>query len=231
MVKLSGRLQTIADMIDPCGAVTDVGCDHALLSIYLLEQGKVDFALGSDLREGPLKMAEANKERAGFTDQLSLVKWDGVPASPPDGALVIAGMGGMLMARILNDAADRLHHFSQIILEPQSDLDVLRKAVASLGFFISDEEMVIDEGKYYAVIKAQPGTQEPLTDKEWLYGPFLIRKRNEALKGYLLAQGALREKLIDTLEASQSENSRIKCAQVRQEKELIQEVLSLYEES
>ena len=103
MIELSKRMQSVADMIQPCDAVGDIGCDHAFVSIYLVEQRRAKRVIASDVRRGPIAIAKRNIEAMNLSDQIEIRMGDGLDTIVPGevNAVVLAGMGGMLMIDIL----------------------------------------------------------------------------------------------------------------------------------
>ena len=165
-IKLSRRLETITNEVPAGSVVFDVGCDHAHVPIRLLQEEKVPFAYGLDVAEGPLKIAETNLELAGLTDQCSLMRSDGFSAIDTESVaadlgerfpaasrvLIIAGMGGILMERILGEDPDKTLFFDEMILSPQSEQWLVREMLESLSIPIISEKMVEEDGKFYPVI-------------------------------------------------------------------------------
>lgn len=177
MIKLSKRLSAAASFVREGSAVADVGCDHAHLSIALVETGTSPFAVASDVRSGPLKAAKANIEAAGLSDRIAAVICDGIPedlpsiacrlakmtsseagVDGPDITLVITGMGGLLITDIISRGDVTL--FSRMVLSPQRDADVLRRKLRDSGIAIVSERMIEEEGKFYPIIAAEPAAYE-----------------------------------------------------------------------
>ena len=222
MTRLSRRLACALDLVPAGRPVLDVGCDHAFTSIALVESGKCPFCVASDVRPGPLLAAEKNIREASLEGKIKTVLADGIPEnigeimsglfagnggrkdgasdSIPGAACVITGMGGMLIRRILEDAGERLDLFDALVLSPQSEPDKVRRCLSGLHFKIASERMVKEDGKYYPMILCARGEGEPISAKEALYGPVLLRERDPVLHEYLLKQrGALsviREELL-----------------------------------
>ena len=255
---ISKRLQTIVDMVKPGCYVCDVGCDHAYTSIALVENGKCPYAVASDVRPGPLAAAQKNIDDAGLTEKISVCLADGVPAGVhellPEGrrTLVITGMGGMLICRILGEAGERAAAFDEMVLSPQSDIDLVRKKLFDMDFTIDDEEMLIDEGKYYTVIRAEknsePGirrerkacaaeSSEPnggdshFTEKraELLYGPVLLGKRHPVLRKYLEKQEGTFEAILENLRRAGRGEDDERYREVNLKREVLREAQRYYE--
>lgn len=141
--------------IDKRPVVADIGCDHGYVSIYLVESGIASRAIAMDVRKGPLSGALNNIHDFGFSDHIKTRLSDGLKALEPGeaDAIIIAGMGGKLMMRILEegDPVALGVHFG--VLQPQSDLGEFRKYLRDKGYVILDEKIVFDDGKYYFPMK------------------------------------------------------------------------------
>ena len=164
-MELSKRLQTVANAVTPGSRVADVGTDHGYVPIYLVERGLCPEAIAMDVNEGPLARAEEHIRAEGLSDRIQTRKSDGLAALAPEetDAVVIAGMGGALMCRILQDATAFLEAGRELILQPQSEWFKVRRLLSASGYRITKEWFLEEEGKYYVVIKAGPA---PETDRE-----------------------------------------------------------------
>lgn len=190
---LSERLTAIAGMVTPGLPAVDVGCDHAWIPIYLTENEIVPWAAACDLRSGPLKTAEEHIRAAHLSARIRTILCDGVPKEPLAGNLIIAGMGGPLAARILSEAGEFLSGYENFVFEVQSDLSYFRRSLEERRLVILDEEMLLEDGKFYTVMRA--GHREKaaahegrLTEEELLFGPVLLRKKDHVLHEYLERQ-------------------------------------------
>lgn len=164
-MELSKRLQTVANAVTPGSRVADVGTDHGYVPIYLVERGLCPEAIAMDVNEGPLARAEEHIRAEGLSDRIQTRKSDGLAALAPEetDAVVIAGMGGALMCRILQDATAFLEAGRELILQPQSEWFKVRRLLSASGYRIIQEWFLEEEGKYYVVIKAGPASE---TDRE-----------------------------------------------------------------
>ena len=157
-MELSKRLQTVANAVTLGSRVADVGTDHGYVPIYLVERGLCPGAIAMDVNEGPLARAEEHIRAEGLSDRIQTRKSDGLAALAPEetDAVVIAGMGGALMCRILQDATAFLEAGRELILQPQSEWFKVRRLLSASGYRITQEWFLEEEGKYYVVIKAGP---------------------------------------------------------------------------
>lgn len=157
-MELSVRLQAVADMVSRGRRVADIGCDHGYVSIYLVRKKQCEKVIAMDVNPGPLERAQSNIRRFGLTDYIETRLSDGTNALEPGEAdtLLLSGVGGRLTIRILEEGFMRLGQFEELILQPQSEIHLVRGFLREQGYSIADEELVLDEGKFYQIIKAQP---------------------------------------------------------------------------
>lgn len=153
-VKMSQRLIAIAEMLKgdyQVDTVADVGCDHGYVSIYMIQKGIARKAIAMDVRKGPLSGALSNIREYGLEDRITTRLSDGLKELAPGEAdgLVIAGMGGALMIRILEDAGIHELGIKRAVLQPQSELSQFRLYLRGKGYTIVREKIVFEEGKYY----------------------------------------------------------------------------------
>lgn len=190
-VALSARMQAVADMVTPGNRVVDVGCDHGYVSIYLVQQGRTAKVIAMDVNKGPLQRAKEHVEEAGLLAYITLRLSDGLlefQAGEAD-TFLCAGMGGRLMQRILLQEPEKTFSFRELILQPQSEVKDFRFFLEDMGYSIISEDMILEDGKFYPVIKAVRGKgREALSQEEARFGPVLLKKKHPVLKDYLVMQ-------------------------------------------
>lgn len=152
MISLDKRLATIAHYVRLDKTICDVGTDHAFLPCFLKQQG-AEKLIASDINDGPLEAARRTMEQNGI-DGISLVKSDGVKNIEFCEDLIIAGMGGELIADIISHISF-LSDDLRLILQPMTKAEILRKSLYELGFEIIEESVVYDGRKKYVVIYAR----------------------------------------------------------------------------
>lgn len=159
-MELSRRLQAVAAMVTAGYTLADIGTDHAYIPIYLVEHQIVPRAVAMDINEGPLDRARAHVEKHGLTGQIALRLSDGMKELRPGEAqsAVIAGMGGALMIRILQDSKETVESLRECILQPQSEIAKVRAFLLQEGFLFIQEDMVEEDGKFYPMMKVVPRT-------------------------------------------------------------------------
>ena len=200
-IKLSKRMKLIADMVTPGKCVADIGCDHGYVSIYLVEQKKSEHVIAMDVAKGPLEIAKKNIMSSGLSGKIDVRLSDGFDAleAGESDEVIIAGMGGNLIIDILKRGLHKMSAGYELVLSPQSDVPLVRSFLRENGFVIKDEEMLVEDGKYYNIIKAELSemgvnteTENKDKDKQLIlndtYGEKLIEKKHPVLKDYLEKQ-------------------------------------------
>lgn len=159
-MELSKRLETIAGAVTPGHIVADIGTDHGYVPIYLLKKGISPGAFAMDVNPGPLDRAREHIKREKLEDYISVLLSDGLDRLSTDetDTVVIAGMGGELICRILKDAPEFLRAGKEFILQPQSEWFKVRRFLYEHEYEILKEWFLKEDGKYYVVIKAVPET-------------------------------------------------------------------------
>lgn len=155
-MQLSKRLRAVADLVPGGTVLADVGTDHAYIPIALVEEGKIPRALAMDINQGPLMRAEENIKAHGLEEKIEIRLSDGLEKMKKGeaDAVLIAGMGGLLTVRILSGKREILDGVT-LVLQPQSDLPSVRGWLAEEGYTITAEDLVLEDGKYYPMMRAQ----------------------------------------------------------------------------
>ena len=148
---ISARLFSAAELVRQGAVLADIGTDHAYLPLFLLSEGRIRRAVCSDINEGPLDSARKHARELGFDGDIDFVLCDGAAALAGRGITdyTVCGMGGELIAAIIDRAPSFKDTDINLILQPMSRQGVLRKYLASHGFEIKCESYSSDSGKYY----------------------------------------------------------------------------------
>lgn len=188
--QLPKRLETIIERMPDAGCLADIGCDHAYVAIEAVRRGRAACALACDVRKGPLQQAAEHILCAGLAGKIETRLSDGLEKVAPGEAdtVVVAGMGGPLMERILQG---RLGDFAHFVLSPQSEIPHFRRFLLAEGMQIDEETMLIDGGKYYVILnvsqRADAAASDSMyvTEEDFLYGGRLLRRLDPVLKNFL----------------------------------------------
>ncbi len=181
----------------PAGAKPiDVGTDHAMVPVWLVQSGRCEQVLATDIRSGPLKSARALLEKTGTSDRIRLMQTDGLAGiGPADGdTVILAGMGGETMVDILSAASWIREEGALLILEPQSKKADLRRFLRDNGYAVLTEQLVRDAGRIYPVLTARGGESRSYTETELHLGLLDQVARDPLFEEYLDIMRAQAEK-------------------------------------
>lgn len=243
-MELSKRLQAVADLLDPHECIADIGCDHGFVSIYLIESKKASWCLAMDVNKGPLERAKEHVLEKRLSTYIETRLSDGAKAIqfiPKNGgncklevdAALIAGMGGRLMIQILKDSLDKFKSMEEFVLQPQSEISKVRQFVREIGYHIEKENMILEDGKYYPMMKVVRGKSEKdcskgipesikkrLADGElkdyeiqWLfdeYGEQLLKDKNQVLLQFLVKEKELYNEILNNLTQQDTVKSELR---------------------
>lgn len=200
--ELTPRLQAVADRVPPGARLADVGTDHAYLPAWLLAQGRIPFAVCTDLRPGPLERARETVERLGVAQRVSLRLCDGLAAVSPGevDCVAIAGMGGETILHILKEAAWAAE--KTCVVQPMSSLSDLRSGVGALGLHVARETIVREGETLYLVLELRAGAEGPLTAAQTLVGRSANHRGDPLWPEYLERETARLERALTGLERS-----------------------------
>ena len=228
------RLKMIYDMIPQCNKLGDVGTDHGFLPIYSVQTGKCKYAIASDLREGPLYIANKNISENGLSDKIQTMKCNGMDGYSDKNCdvIVIAGMGGITICNILSDwlaKAQTENHFpgnNTLILQPNTHDYEVRRFLWDNGFTITDEQAIKDGNHTYIALKTlYTGKNESYsilqlylgkimtlrkTENDILYFNALKRKYSNILKGLSMRNNPSKE-ILDRINLSKDILKELDC--------------------
>lgn len=200
-IKLSKRLSTAASYVRSGAFVADIGTDHAFLPIYLVLSGKVDKALASDINVGPIQTAKENIAKFGLTDRIFTEVANGLEGiesyCPTD--IVICGMGGELIARILDNSTYVRNSGIRLILQPMTSVYELREYLSN-EFSTIAENVVCKDGKIYQIICAEyDGEKHAYTKTELELGMLNIKSGSAEFMELLNSTIAKKQKRLNGL--------------------------------
>ena len=183
---LDKRLRTAADLVRQGAYFADIGTDHAYLPVFLLEEGKVARAYASDVAKGPLAAAEAHIKASSVGDRITLRLADGLhglfDAFPRVTDIAICGMGGELIARLIDEAPLVKNPAIHLILQPMTRAEVLRRYLAENGFSVKEERLSRADGRIYTCMSVFfTGERCTLTPLAALLGETLLSGERNAL--------------------------------------------------
>lgn len=174
---ISNRLKTLTKYIESTDKLIDIGCDHALLDIYLIKNKLLDHLIVSDVHAQALESGKNNIKKEKLTKKIDCRLGDGLnvlTVNDDIDTILISGMGTSTIISILN--SPYLVNINKLILQSNNDHYLLRSKLTSLGYYIDSEEYFIDNSKNYINIVFKKGKKR-YNKKELLYGPILIKDR------------------------------------------------------
>ena len=196
---LSKRLEAVASLVEENRSVIDIGCDHALLSIYIAKNKNPKKVIASDNKEGPIAGAKENVKKYKMSDKVIVKLGDGVdPIESDIDTIIIAGMGGLTTVGILKYKRDLYRNVDTIIISANTDVDFVRKEICKLGYYIEEELLVKDGNIIYPIIRFKLGKKH-YKKIEYLLGPILIKKKESLFLDYLTKEKETKEKILKLL--------------------------------
>ena len=262
-MELSKRLQAVADLLDCHEKIADIGCDHGFVSIYLIESRKASWCLAMDVNRGPLERAREHvieKRLSTYIEtrlsdgakEIRFVKDEQGNVKPEVQAALIAGMGGRLMIQIVKDSLAKFQGMEEFVLQPQSEIAKVRAFVREIGCHIEKEDMVLEDGKFYPMMKIIKGNDElnwSVNTPEWLmrkvdtnqwsksevqevfyeYGEHLLKEKHPVLLQYLQKEKELYQGILENLMQMDSVKSELRQKEIKEKLKVISMGLEWFE--
>ena len=231
-MELSKRLQAVADLVSEGLVVADVGTDHGYIPIYLIETKKSPKAFAMDVNKGPLLRAKEHIAEHGLETRIETRLSDGVRALQKGecDCVVVAGMGGALTIKIMEEGKDIFRSLKEFVLQPQSELQKVRAYLCENAYFIAEENMVLEDGKFYPMFRVINGQSQEYQAIELCYGKLLLEQKNAVLKNFLEKEKAVKELILSNLEQSFGEHIETRRKEIQEELEGIEYALQRYYE-
>lgn len=192
------RIEAILSAIQPCRSLADVGTDHGLVPVLAVIRDIAQRAIAADIRAAPLEVARRQIARAGLADRVTAVQGDGLVALGGEAvdAVVLAGLSGTLMRRICDEAPEQLASVQQLVVQPNSDADLMRGWAREHGWHLRDERMLQTRGRFFVVCAfVRRSGADPAYELEgWgtasllRIGPLLARRNDPVARLYCQAQ-------------------------------------------
>ena len=179
-MKISNRLKTISDLIKDGSKVIDIGCDHALLDIYLTIYKNCN-CIASDVNDNVLKISNENVSKYNLNDKIKVIKSNGIENIDVKGDeyIVIAGMGTNTILEILSN--DKFKNNNNLIIQTNNNLDLFRKKIKTFSYYIEDEKIVFENKKYYVIMYLKKGKRK-YKKIEYILGPKILSNLDLSLR-------------------------------------------------
>ncbi|WP_167627956.1 tRNA (adenine(22)-N(1))-methyltransferase [Listeria valentina] len=228
--KLSKRLEKVAHFIKPQSRIADIGSDHAYLPCYAVLQGFASFAIAGEIADGPFHSAQDQVEKTGLLAQISVRKGDGLQVlerSDEIDTVVIAGMGGPLIASILESDGEKLAGVSRLILQPNIAANRIREWGVRHQFKIVAEEILEEDRKIYEILVLER-SQAPVSysEDELFFGPFLLKEKNAAFRSKWQHEQDTWKKITENIEKQgKTSENELKLTELRAQIKRVEDVL------
>ena len=192
-MKINARLKKIGDLVEANSFCLDVGCDHALLDIYLVSKKKNIQAVASDIAEGPLEQAKNNIKRERLEDKIETRLGSGLKTYTDEiNTVIISGMGGRNIIGICKEDLKILKKIDTLIISPNNYQEDVKRFLTKNGFYIENEEFVKDKRFIYQIIIFKRGKKK-YTKKDYFFGPVFLIKKGPLFREYYLRELKSRE--------------------------------------
>ena len=216
-MKINARLKKIGDLVEANSFCLDVGCDHALLDIYLVNKNKNIKAVASDIAEGPLEQAKKNIKRERLEDKIETRLGSGLSTYTDEiNTVIISGMGGRNIIGICKNDLKVLKKIDTLIISPNNYQEDVKRFLTKNGFYIENEEFVKDKKFIYQIIILKRGKKK-YTKKEYFFGPIFLIKKGPLFREYYLRE----QKSKEILKTMLPKKYRLKKYQLKKEIEMI----------
>ena len=154
MIKLSKRLRAIVNFCDKNKIIADIGTDHGFVPNFLYEEDINRKIIATDISLNSLNKAIEFTELRGNKGKIEHIVCNGLEKIPPVDQIIIAGMGGILISKILDRDFEKARQAEKLILQPMQQVYYLRKFLYDKGFKILDEKIVFEDNKFFHIIVA-----------------------------------------------------------------------------
>ncbi len=222
-MKINERLKKIGDLVPLSSYPLDIGCDHALLSIYLIKERSIKKALAADNKEGPLQMAKANITNYHLEDKIELILADGLDAYKKGiNVVTISGMGGLTINKIIDRGRKYLKYITTFILSPNNYTIAVKRKLRRYGYYISDEYVVKDKDKIYQIMVFTKG-KKYYSYKKLFLGPVLMTKKEPLVKEYYLNELTMKKQLLKIMPSSFASRRRLLKKEIKYLEAIIKE--------
>lgn len=231
--KLSVRLETVAKYVPLDSRLADIGSDHAYLPSYLVKKGRISFGIAGEVAKGPFQSAGKNVMAEGLTEMISVRMGDGLEVIQPGDVdcITIAGMGGSLIATILENGKEKLASVRRLVLQPNINAIAIRQWLVDNDWELIAEEILEEDNKIYEILVAEKGDPlKPYRDIPFetglLVGPFLLQRKEKTFKKKWVLEKKNWKRIYEQLEsAAPSVETEEKKQEVAKKLNLVEEVL------
>lgn len=222
------RLEAIASLIDKCDTLADIGTDHGYIAEMALKANLCKKVIATDINKGPLNSAISHLTKQGFNNQVDFRLGSGLTVINENevDCAVIAGMGGELIASILESSKNISKSINSFVIQAMTNLDVLRKYLYDNGYTISKEIIVKEYHHYYFVIKATQGASVCEDDIYYEISKYLLDKKDSLLLEYIKKSIDVNNKILENLNNSAKQDNSLKIEELKNKNLKLNELIA-----
>ncbi len=231
-MELSKRLRAVCELVTPGVTVADVGTDHGYIPIYLVREKICPKAIAMDVNKGPLMRAEEHIAAYGLQDLIETRLSDGLQGLKKGecNCVVVAGMGGALTIKILEEGRAIFKSLKEFVLQPQSEIYKVREYLLKNTYSIVEENMVCEDGKFYPMFRVVNGSSPEYHPVELYYGKILLEQQHGVLKIFLEKEKKVKQLILENLQKESGAHIDIRREEIQKELEGIEYALQRYYE-
>lgn len=218
-MQLSKRLAAVAERVPQNTVIADIGTDHAYVPVYLVQKGICPRAVAGDFNSGPVKSARETVRLYGLEYKIDVRQGDGLEILEPGevDVVILAGMGGLLVTRILEGGTEVIKQLQCLLLQPNNYAGTVRNWLAENGWGLVDEHLIEENGKFYPVILAEQDRGIFASDIISLeFGPCLLKKGGPVVHKFLEKKKREYENILDGLAKGKSKGVTEKKKEIQQ---------------
>ncbi|MGN7311849.1 tRNA (adenine(22)-N(1))-methyltransferase [Alkalicoccobacillus gibsonii] len=231
--KLSNRLMAVAGYVNHLKSFADIGSDHAYLPSYLCLTNPSIHAVAGEIVEGPFQAARKQVKESKLESRINVRKGSGLEVIKPHEVegITIAGMGGALIASILEEGKEKLEGVQRLVLQPNNSAWSVRIWLLENNWKLIDEDILIENEKFYEILVAEPGKDqeryEKDREKKLMLGPHLIKDPSQVFIEKWTSEKQNWERVLKALKQGKEQESLIqRKAQIEMKLQFVQEVLT-----
>lgn len=227
--RLSERLTRVASFVEKGSIVADIGSDHAYLPCYLVHQQIAEKAIAGEVAKGPYESARNQVRAEQLQEQITVRFANGLQAIEKEDSVdtvTIAGMGGPLIASILDQDIGRLITVDRLILQPNIHAKAIREWAILNEWKLVAEEILQEDDKIYEILVLERGKMS-LTAAQLLLGPFLMEARNDAFRKKWEKESAEWARILEAIRVAElSIDVQMKKEEIEEKLKIVKEALS-----
>lgn len=229
-MNLTPRLETIANFVKKGSIIADVGTDHGYIPVFLIENGICEKGIAADVNRGPLNNAKHFIKERGLQDKIETRLGDGLKVLKPNevDTVIIAGMGGLLINKILMESKEIANTVKRFILQPMTASDEVRRFLYNNNYKIVEEKLAKEGDKIYEIICAEHGKDTVEDEIFFEVGKKLFENRDILLEEFLLKKINKLEEITNNLKNTSSEEGKKKYEEVNKKYRRFKELMNGY---